>query len=324
MIMIITLNPELVECTKTVEYDLELSIFRELNPYRREKATLEYRPLVCIPYSNLINSGLVGLLSEAYSNHRKVAIAPQDVWMLLISEIAIEVNAHAVTYRELFTDSDEKQELSVPSGSMTDMPMHVLSNMLSKCVNFDAELLFPVFSTSTHMSDEMTHALFCDMASPYYDYSMFCCGIPEIKLMGTWDDWEHLYFNWQSLNAVFTSANANLTEYFARVDHVLKQILFTFSADDANVGFWENIFTQKNVGSGGELAINGWIADLFMKLHSFKKISNFTTTQAIVKYSQSQTNREFAAVYGGFNYETHDDGFIQLMYSKHVFEKVPA
>lgn len=322
--MIISLTPELVASQINRTHDLCASISQDLNPYTREKQTTKYQSIQEIPRNNLSNNGFVGLLSEAYSSHRKVAIAPQDVWMLLISEIAIEVNTNPERYRTLFSDSDEKKELCVPSGSMTDMSMDVLSDALGKAVKFDPSIMFPSFTTSTDMSTEMTQALFCDMATPYYSYSMFCCGIPEIKLLGTWDDWEHLYANWQKLYAIFTPCNESLIEYFVRVDDILTEFVNTFVFNDANIDFWKNIFTQQNVGSGGDLKIDGWIVDLFRAKHSFKKIENFTTTQAIVKYKQSQTNREFAAVYGGFNYETHNDGFIQLVYSKHVFEKVPV
>lgn len=323
--MIIKLNTELVESpNRSYSYDIKTMLERELNPYRREKYTAMYKAIGDVPESTLREPGLVGLLSDAYSFHRKVAIAPQDVWMLLISEIAIEVKGQPDLYRELFTDSDSKKELSVASGSMIEIPMDALSDLLGKNVNFDMSCLFPKFTTSTEITDEMTQALFCDMASPYYSYSMFCCGIPEIKLLGTADDWEQLLASWMQLGAVFSRYNESLVPYFVRVEDIIGAFIDEFIEEDGNTAFWKDIFTQKNVGSGGDLVIDGWISSLFIKNHGLKKIDNYTTTNAIVKYEQKQTGRKFAAVYGGYHHVRDDDGFIRLEYSKYIFEELPV
>lgn len=324
--MIIKLNTELVESpNRSYSYDIKTMLERELNPYRREKYTAMYKAIGDVPESTLREPGLVGLLSDAYSFHRKVAIAPQDVWMLLISEIAIEVKGQPDLYRELFTDSDSKKELSVASGSMIEIPMDALSDLLGKNVNFDMSCLFPKFTTSTEITDEMTQALFCDMASPYYSYSMFCCGIPEIKLLGTLEDWKTLFDHWCMVGPLLTQYNESLIEYFVRVEDTLIEFVMTFTDEESNnVEFWKNIFTQKNVGSGGDLVIDGWISSLFIKNHGLKKIDNYTTTNAIVKYEQKQTGRKFAAVYGGYHHVRDDDGFIRLEYSKYIFEELPV
>jgi hypothetical protein len=271
-----------------------------------------------VPKSMLINTGLVGLLSEAYKSHLKVAITPQDIWIVLISEIAKEVNTNPEGYRSLFTKSEQKEEISVPSGSSTHIPMYALSKALASKVLFDSNLLFPQFSTNTEITTEVLQAIFCDIASPYYNYSMFCCGIPAIKLLGTQEDWQNLQHSWNKLIAIFDTST--MKEYRTKVDNILGQINSTFTTPDGNAKFWMDIFTQKNVGSGGELTIDGWITELFVKKHSFAKITNFTSTHGIVTYTKVETKCEFYRIYGGFDMTKDSDEFHQLAYSSYVFE----
>jgi len=322
--MQITLNDQLVANLKEHTYDLSYILSSALSTHhandRSNDHYLKFNAVEEVPKSLMRNTGLVGLLSAAYSSHLKVALAPHDIWIVLISEIAKEVNTNPDKYRALFTKSDKKEEISVPSGSMTHIPMHTLSQALAKKVQFDSTLLFPEFSTNTEMSIEVIQAMFCDMASPYYSYSMFCCGIPKIKLLGEKKDWENLQTSWNKLIKIFETDT--LHAYGEKVNVILDKINATFTSPDGNADFWKDIFTQKNVGSGGELTIDGWITELFVTKHSFAKITNFTATHGIVSYTQLQSKKEFCRIYGGFDMKKDNEDFYQIHYSSYVYEKI--
>jgi hypothetical protein len=321
--MQITLNDQLTPTT-TREYDLSNMLSSAISTHARKDIPRDadywakFNPIDELPKSKLHNTGLMGMLSAAYSNHLKVAFAPQDIWIVLLSEIAKEVNTNSAQYRALFTDSDEKKELSVPSGSMTHIPMASLSNLLSQNVLFDSKLLFPEFSTNNAVTTEVIQAIFCDMASPYYSYSMFCCGIPAIKLLGTQADWENLQSSWNKLVNIFDTPAMH--KYGKQVDEILTKIKSTFTNPEGSIDFWKDIFTQKNVGSGGDLVISGWITQLFMTKHEFPKLTNFTATHGIVSYTQLETKRQFYRIFGGFDTQEDAEGFHQLAYSNYVFE----
>lgn len=322
--MQITLNDQLTPTHNGYAYDLNRELSSSLSAHIRKKGINNNGPyprftaIDEVPKTFLANVGLVGMLSEAYKSHLKVAITPQDIWIVLISEIAKEVNSNSEQYRSLFTTSQEKEEISVPSGSLTHMPTGTLSHALAGKVLFDSNLLFPEFTTNTAITTEVLQAMFCDMASPYYTYSMFCCGIPAIKLLGTQEDWQNLQKSWNNLIAIFNTQT--MKDYGAKVDNVLGNINTTFTTPDGNAEFWLDIFTQKNVGSGGELTINGWITDLFVTKHKSPMLTNFTSTHGIVNYTQLETKREFYRIYGGFNMTKDTDEFHQLTYGSYVFE----
>lgn len=268
----------------------------------------------------LKNTGLVGMLSHAYSNHISIAISPTDIWIVLMSELAREVNGDSECYRHLFTSSNEKKLLTVPSDSLTVMPMASLKSVLADAVNFDSSILFPDFSTNTLMTNEVMQAMFCDMSSSYYDYGMFLCGIPSIELQGTQEDWLTLNHTFEQVSSLFIKEKNILSQWQSRVQKVIASILNTFDDAGGNIEFWKDIFTQKNVGSGGDLTINGWISTLFIEEHKMAKITNFINTYALVQYTQLNTQRNFAAVYGLFDAQKNERGFLEPVYSRHIFE----
>jgi hypothetical protein len=145
---------------------------------------------------------------------------------------------------------------------------------------------------------------------------MFCCGIKAIKLLGTKEDWALLRNHFIKVATVF-GVEQHLIDHFENVKYILGLIVDSFTVERNN--FWLDIFTQKNVGSGGDLVIDGWISDLFIVKHKFKKITNFINDTATVQYTQVNTREKFVALYGGFNYRTVD-GYIELDYAKHIFK----
>lgn len=317
--MQITLNDQLVAQSEARSNDISYSITGTAHSQHPPANGLQYKIIQGTPKSSLRNSGFVGLLSHCYSQHLPLAIAPHDLWVVIMSEITKEVASHAEQYRSLFTKSKEKETISVPSGSMTEMPMGVLSQALQEKVLFDSSILFQNFSTETPIITETIQAIFCDMASPFYNYMMFCCGIPSIELRGTTEDWQKLLQGFQAIEQTFETDT--ITQYFNKAKPVLEQFVKA-SQGEVDIEFWKDIYTQQNVGSGGDLTITGWITKLFVTEHSFAKITHFTSNKGVVKYKQAQTSEEFVAVYGGFDAKPNDKGYYELEYSKFIVQQV--
>lgn len=268
--------------------------------------------------TRLDNFGLIGLLSHAYSNHRKVVINPHDVWGLLIGDLSRYINSHVETFRKLFTDSNEKKLLTVPTGDVMELPLGAMAGVLTRNVKFNATLLMPVFSTVSVIHIEFFQALMCDMASAYYSYGTFLCGIPAIRVAGKKTDWTMLVDCYTRLADIFSRHDPSLEPAFDRILATLAPIVSSFDSDQTE--HWRNIFTQKNIGSGGELKIDGWITKLFIEKRDLPKINNFMTDTAFVKYQNLETGRNFGLLMGGLDFTNGADDFIELQYSKQVFE----
>lgn len=321
--MQIILDDSLIPQPEENDYSLDRKVIGSL----RDKLTkyhwsTKFNPIDEVPNSNLHNTGLIGMLSEAYSKHLKVTLNPHDIWVVLMSEIVRAVSLNPENYRHLFTNSKEKELITVLSNSSTHIPIDLLSSELSKNVLFDSNMLFPQFSTNTPIINETIQAMFCDMAAPFYDYGMFMCGIPAIKLGGTQEDWTLLKNSFNTI--VETFKDQQLKDYSIEVNIILDNIISTFIDNEKYTDFWKDIFTMQNKGSGSDLFINGWIKKLFLKDREINKITNYTSSHGIVEYSQLDTGRKFAVLYGGLSMLKDTEEFYELQYASYVYEIIES
>lgn len=315
--MEIILN-ESLEPKEVVKHSLEDKLLRAINKKNNFKKGVRYEMICGETETTLKNAGLLGLISHCYSNHLPLAIAPHDLWNLLIGELLKEVAQNQEDYRHFFTDSQSKKKLQVASASEVEIPVSQLRKVLSENIHFDDKLIVQEFSTQTEESYRSLEAMLCDMASPYYDYFMFCCGITKIKLLGKIEDWENVLNAYSNIVDLFDTER--LKEHFESVEPILKRFINAMKGD-FDVEVWKNIFTQENKGSGRELFIDGWIIDLFIKNKDgvLKKIDNFVNAYAAINYENVDTKRDFVAVYGAFEVE-EDSGYQKLKYGKYILE----
>lgn len=294
----------------------ESGVFDDLN-WKTERVV----PLNALPPASFHEKNLFGLLSASYSHHLKVTITPTDVWFLLLTEIAGLVTANAETCRPLFTRSPGKIEIMVPTGDVSMIDLNEVMAQLRGLVPVDIDTFLPVFSTDTPASQYACVAAFCETVKSYYSYMTFCCGIPAVEVAGTKADWERLDARLSHLTGLFASTGLDINGWMARVRPIIARFIDALDGR-VDVDFWRNIFTQKNIGSGGELLINGWITTLVREIPDMPKITNFPKLYAVVPYKNAETGRNFFGVHGGFCANRNADGFHSLGYAEIIMEKV--
>lgn len=279
-----------------------------------------------------LHRGYVGLLAEAYSRHEKVRVAPHDLWFLVLTQLAKAVNKDPGRYRPLFTTSAEKVEISVPTDDVTTIDPTSLIEQLAACVPTDVTAFLPALSTADATVVVAMHAAFCDVVQSYYDYTTFLCGIPELEVTGTIADWSTLMLSATALSSAFLNVGATkVVAYLAKVhgifatiaNEVLHETLRAQGQDvPPNLDFWRGIFTARNLGSGGELEVKGWIRDLFLEQPQLAKLENFTTTYAVLPYRNLETGRRFQATYGAFSQLRSPDGVLYAGYGHLTHERL--
>lgn len=326
--MIIVLNEDLKEtpCNEIQMYDLnnKLSAFANYDICENNERYEFLSKYGSKTY--LKNTGLIGLISFCYTNHLKLSLSPDDFWILLLSEISKEVSRNPEKYRTLFTDNDQVEEINLKYKEHEipdyEIPSHMFSSALSKKINFNSDLLFPEFSTTNFIIKDLMNSMFCYMSSSYYSYTMFMCGIKEIKLKGTKGDWNNLYKYSYKLLSLFSNISPQMKDYRNNVLSIYAKILNSFDSFDKEKDFWLNIFTSKNIGSGAELEIDGWIKDLFIIKHKLNKIENFQENISKVKYKVVTLDyiEYLQQIFGGFEVDIEDDNFMSLKYSKYTFK----
>ena len=265
--------------------------------------------------------GFLSTLAHAYSTHEKIVLAPHDIWFIVLGEIATAVNEAPEKYAKFFTTSAEKQSISVPTGDPTAIDPNAVINELRSKINLPMEIFLPELSTADNAARTAMAAMFCDTVKSYYSYMTYCCGIQEIKVTGTIQDWTALVESSRMLQSAFYGDDQthDMAEYLGRVYDRLREILWQVCAEP-DVTFWANIFTTKNIGSGGQLQISGWIKEFYFGNRP-NQLENFTRTMAVMPYTSLDTGRSFVAVHGAFSQTRDPEGFLQASYGHVVFEQ---
>lgn len=204
-------------------------------------------------------------LHLAYSNHYPVTISPDMIWLLIAQGFAIHVNENAEELRKQFVDFDGKKKIDVRrdefvKGSKRNDWPGVFEEFGEKIeANTGAELLDLVtgdFSTTGAIEKVAFQVTLMDAMKSYFVYSVTTsCGIPEITLEGTPEDWKRIEEKAKQL------AQYDLDWWIEDLMPVLKQ--FTKAASGKpDKKFWESIYKWTPVGSGNPY-ITGWVLHLF-------------------------------------------------------------
>lgn len=281
--------------------------------------------------ANFYHLGYLGTISKAYSFHFGLEFSPDVVWHTILCELSNLVRLAPEVCKPLFVkdpNQDKKEQIVVLTGSSEDINLFALVEKLKERIQIDSSLFLPDFSTSTQDSKLAHAAALCDAASHYYEYATMLCGIRYIELTGTKADWELACSTLISLAQQFKRINyPEATEYLIKVIDVLVLVADSFNDERLayNKDFWQDIYTQKNVGSGGDLDISGWIKDLFFtgsgKNNRGNRLESFMTSISLVPYKNLDTGREFKSAHGCFT-SVLDDGTLIPRLDYVVFEKI--
>lgn len=214
--------------------------------------------------SSYSHQGLMQAVFIAWANECKFQLSPDMLFYTVISEIASQISKHAQEYKSIFTSnsSNGKTKIDISTGFTIEA---VIERLESLIVNPD--LLNVVtktsFTTAPPHFNRVTGIALANMASPYYEYYSIKCGIPQLRLAGTDDDWVKLQQSIDQLAEIFPM----LQDYLKRVVDVVKSITTARQAHDT--AFFAGMFTyQKNPKSmsGHEPVItDGWLKQFYYK-----------------------------------------------------------
>ena len=217
----------------------------------------------------------------------------------------------------MFTRSPEKIEIIVESGDPSVLPLDLVLSRLKELVPVDMSLFLPDFSTHTDDSRVACMAAFADTCKAYYGFGTLACGLPELEIRGTIDDWSVFVSTLSNLQAAFGNSNSALPRWFARLNQRARQILD--SVCGGPVDFYQSIFTQNNIGSGGEKAVDGWYAkDFFLKPP--RKLDEFPLMWSMVPFHNVESSRRFTDVCGSFYNTQSEAGFRRSGYGRFTVE----
>ena len=221
------------------------------------------------------NSFYKGMIN-AFASHRAVVLSPDVIWLLISQGFAAHVNLNSEKLRDKIVYHQGKKTLEVES------PYHLLyetdkiewesifsefeKQIRSNTKNKIADIITADFSTTGITEKIASQITLMESVKSYFEYKVMTlgCGIPDITLMGTPDDWRRVREKAQSLKGY------GLDWWINQLDPILKQFV------DASQGVVDKEFWMEMVGSAQfrimgcgrptnntELRFDGWFTTFY-------------------------------------------------------------
>ena len=221
------------------------------------------RPLVVIPDCH--ENKFFAAVHTAYEHHYPLVLTPDAIWMCIAQGFAQHVTLNAEELRHHFVTHEGKKELVVRcdrfvKGSASNPWPEVFEQFSVQIRTSVGEKVYgnltPSFTTTGPVERAAAQLVVMDTFKEYFQYRCCTsCGIPEITLEGTPEDWGALREMAAALGAY------ELSWWTDSLAPVLDQFVEAASGR-VDQEFWSSIYKLVDPGSGGPY-ITGWITVLF-------------------------------------------------------------
>lgn len=219
--------------------------------------------LVTFGYNPFFNG-----MYQAYADHRPFVISPDMIWLLINQGFARHVGANSESLRKKFVDFDGKLSLIVRNdqvglnspSSEWEKIFPEFTKQIAKHTGPDLmKVLTSDYSTTTAVEKVTSEITIMEAMKPYFEFITIriVCGIPEITLKGTTEDWQKIYERTKKLGKY------DLQWWTQELEPLLSEFIKT-SKGEIDKEFWMNMFkyhTEKEYGA--PKIIDGWIVKFF-------------------------------------------------------------
>ncbi|KAH7348321.1 hypothetical protein BKA65DRAFT_525548 [Rhexocercosporidium sp. MPI-PUGE-AT-0058] len=215
------------------------------------------------------HNGFVDSAVQAYNQHHHLTIRPDDIWLAILAQLNIYINAHAEELRSMFVDHAGQKELTI--WELSDIKgtatfgvdwgkfSFKMSKMLAENIKDPSlrEWMLPCFSTTTKVDQAVASIMMMASLQKYFSYGCgISCGLPSVTLLGEKSDWERLALKAERLPTFGKEAGV----WYGLLQPVLKRFVMSFDEPDSEGtrDFWQKIAHYSGGGSGPKY-LSGWI-----------------------------------------------------------------
>ncbi|MCZ2224352.1 MAG: DUF4419 domain-containing protein [Chitinophagales bacterium] len=250
-----------VEKNKNKLENANLSIYSIVKNYV-EKSSLKS--------GNVSQQGFLRAVNAAYSKHYPLILSPDHIWIIIAQGLAKHIELNSETLRHKFVNFEGKQTIIVDNNflrlydetSPWEDVFPMFSEKISEYIGKKRDLIECDFTTTDAKTKLVSQIVLMDTMKTYFDYRVrTLCGIPEISLMGTREDWVKLR---DKVNAI---SEFNLKWWTDKLLPICDEFVNAFD-DKINTKFWAKIYKEEG-GSGGPY-ISGWITHLIPYINDKK------------------------------------------------------
>jgi hypothetical protein len=206
-------------------------------------------------------NALAHAVDLAFDLHRPLRLTPDALWITLAQGFAIHVRQNAEVLRPRFVRHEGRHKLAL---TVTDVPSgQEWHDCIARYVDMSSEHLGPgvvalltgPFSTTGPDEQMVFRVALMETFAEYFEYEMvFICGIPEVTLEGTPDDYRDLK------RRVEVMGEYNLRWWTDQLLPICDQWIAA-AEGRPDVDFWKAIHRPEKM-YGGHL-VTGWLARLF-------------------------------------------------------------
>ncbi len=235
-------------------------------------------------------------MQVAYADHRPFVLSPDMIWLLICQGFSKHIEVNAEKLRHLFVDFDDKKELIIRNDELLNPDKTILKAEWEKSIDeMNGEVAKHVgedlinnltadFSTTSLTEKIVSQITVLNAFQPYFNYTFMIgiCGIPQITLEGTAEDWQKVIDKSKKL------ATYELDWWINELLPVLKEIKETANGK-IDKQFWMNMFKQHTPDEyGASDIIDGWIVRFFPYAKNGVKTDLFSMYADSFKYLPDQ------------------------------------
>jgi hypothetical protein len=241
----------------TLEARLEALGFREREAFRVSAGELVVAPPV---------HPLAAAVDLAFGQHRPLVLTPDAVWLCLAQSLGLHVERNAEQLRGRLVRHTGKLELKEerhdfrrgnPANDWAGAVDGLVAQMRGH-LGGRADLFVADFSTTGPLERTASQIALMSAMQHYFSYSVYTlCGIPEVTLAGTPEDWASIR------RRVAAFGELDLGWWVAALDPVIAQLEAT-ARGAIDREFWRSMYKAESQ-SGGDRS-TGWFTSLFAYL----------------------------------------------------------
>jgi len=211
--------------------------------------------------------GMVSAVVDAYNQHHNLVLRPDDVWQAILTQFSFYVNANAESLRNEFVDFEGKKELIiVMGGTLFTADFGIFAKRMVDeqiCKNIKdpevTEWLLPKFTTTTDTDRVVASVTIMSTLQAYFEYTcMLRCGIPNVTLLGSTQDW---YLLRQKLDRLLQydikGKDPVMKKWHALLSRVIDEFVNSVEGKP-NLEFWDTVAHHEGGGSGPSY-LSGWV-----------------------------------------------------------------
>ena len=222
-------------------------------------------------------NSFVNAFLDAYNFHKTLVLKPDDIKLQILMIISTCVNNNPEKFRSHFVEHDGKKELIISNSIFNaDYFCQKFGDLLEENI-LDKEFaqhFKSKFSTTNQIISTVNNLTLMNALKEYFSYTMVLeCGIPEIVLEGTDDDWAKLVESYEFFKKLF--AESELKPWFKHFDKILNLFILMRKNNPEDMVYikemWKRVITYIPQGSGGDKILGGWVR-LFVPYNSHNKI----------------------------------------------------